>query len=146
MYPNGHNILVADHDPARRRLIERVLSTEGFGVTAAAEGLGAIRAAGQKPFSLILAALDLPGTLDGAATVRQVRMRQPRLKALFTGNGPLLQRRSPADFSLGEFDDLIPAPFRRRELLGCVFELLQREFVPGADEFGRYSRTALQLR
>ena len=141
MYPGEQHILVVDHNPVRRQLIERVLKAEGLVVIAVAEGFSAIRAAGRQAFSLIVAALDLPGTLDGLETVRQARKLQPRLKALFIGAGALAPRQA-----MGEFDDFIPAPFRRRELIGCVFELLQREFVPGADEFGRYSRTALQLR
>ena len=77
---------------------------------------------------MVIAAVELPGTLDGVTTVRRLRARQPWLKALFAGEfarGPRWAER--------DCDEFIAAPFHRRELLGCVFELLQRESLPGAD-------------
>ena len=126
MYPDGQQILVIDDNPLRRQQIECILSDEGFAVTAVAQGFSAIRAAASRRFALAIAAVDLPGSLDGASTIGQLRARQPWLKALFVGdiahwaNGP------------GRIcDDFIAAPFHRRELLGGVFELLQREIVRG---------------
>ena len=124
MYPEGQQILIIDDDARRRQLIERTLIEEGFAVTAVAEGFSAIRAAASGRFALAIAALGLPGTLDGPATMRQLRDRQPRLKVLFTGEVAQWPRRPDRIC-----DDFIPAPFHRRDLLGCVFELLQREIV-----------------
>ena len=122
MYPEAQQIIVIDSDERRRQLSARVLGEEGFAVTAVAEGFSAIRAAGRCRFALALAAVQLPGTIDGPTTVRQVRARQPWLKALFTGD---VAGRPwwPDPYC----DDFIAAPFHRRVLLGCVFELLQRE-------------------
>jgi CheY-like chemotaxis protein len=134
MYPGVQHILVIDSDAERRQLSAGLLADEGFAVTAVAEGFSAIRAAGARDFALALAAVELPGTLDGRATVRHVRVRQPWLKALYTGDAA--QRpRCPA---LG-CDDFIAAPFHRRDLLGCVFELLQRK-VGHAPAVGRGCR------
>src|SRR5258708_38096769 len=83
MYPEAQQILVVDDDPERRQLSVRILGDEGFAVTAVAEGFSAIRAASSQRFALALAAVELPGALDGLATVRQLRARQPWLKALF---------------------------------------------------------------
>jgi CheY-like chemotaxis protein len=126
MYPEGQQILVIDDDARRRQLIERILTDEGFVVTAVAQGFSAIRAAAGGRFALAIAALSLPGTLDGPATMRQLRGRQPGLKALFTGDVAQWPRRPDR-----VCDDFIPFPFHRRDLLGCVFELLQREIVHG---------------
>jgi DNA-binding response OmpR family regulator len=139
MYPDGQNVLIVDHDLGRRQSIERILAEEGFVVTAVAEGFAALRAAGKRRFALIIAAVDLPGTLDGVTTVRRLRARQPRLKALFTGEFARGPRWSSRDY-----DEFIAAPFHRRELLGCVFELLQRDSLPGAD-LVRRSRLDLDL-
>lgn len=139
MYPVGQNVLIVDDDLARRQQIERILAEEGFAVATASEGFAALRAAGEKRFSLIISAVDLPGTLDGVTTVRRLRARQPRLKALFTGEfarGPRWAGR--------DCDEFIAAPFHRRELLGCVFELLQRDSLPGSD-LVRRSRLDLDL-
>jgi DNA-binding response OmpR family regulator len=126
MYPEGQQVLIVDDDAQRRQLIERTLIEEGFAVIAVAEGFSAIRAAASDRFAVAIAAVSLPGTLDGPATMRQLRGRQPRLKALFTGDVAQWPRRPD-----GICDDFIPSPFHRRDLLGCVFELLQREIVHG---------------
>jgi CheY-like chemotaxis protein len=122
MDPEAMQILVIDNDAERRQRSQRVLGEEGFAVTAVADGFSAIRAASSQRFALALAAVQLPGTLDGVTTMRQLRTRQPWLKALFTGNAAGRPRRANPDC-----DDFIAAPFRRRDLLGGVFELLQRE-------------------
>jgi len=126
MYPEGQQVLVIDDDVRRRQLIERTLIEEGFAVTTVAEGFSAIRAAAIGRFALAIAAVNLPGALDGSATMRQLRDRHPRLKFLFTGNVSEWSGR-PCRVC----DDFIPSPFHRRDLLGCVFELLQREIVHG---------------
>ncbi len=122
MYPDQNHILVIDSETTRRQLTERVLLQEGFVVTAVSEGFSAIRAASCHRFALALTAVQLPGTLDGVVTVRQIRAGQPRLKALYTGEAA----RRPALPDLGR-DDFIASPYLGRELLGCVFELLQRD-------------------
>ncbi len=121
MPPETQHVLVIDDNAERRQMIANVLGGEGFAGTAVAEGFSAIRAAGGEGYALALVAVALAGTLDGAATVRQIRTRQPWLKALFTGDPAQRPRRS-----CGDCDDFIAAPFHRRDLLGCVFELLQR--------------------
>jgi len=139
MYPVGQNVLIVDDDLARRQQIERILIQEGFAVIAVSEGFAALSAAGKERLSLIIAAVDLPGTLDGVSMVRRLRARQPWLKALFTGEfarGPRWTGR--------DCDEFIAAPFHRRELLGCVFELLQRDSLPGSD-LVRRSRLDLDL-
>src|SRR5260370_41734317 len=126
MYPEGKQILVIDDDTRRRQLIERILIEEGFAVTAVAQGFSAIRAVAGGPFALAIAAVDLPGTLDGAATLRQIRARQPGLKALFTGD--VVQWRRPPD-PLG--DDLFPPPFPPPALPCALFALLPRAILQG---------------
>jgi len=132
MYPEGHHILLIDSEARRRQHSARVLAAEGFAVTAVAEGFSAIRAAGRR-FAVAVVAVDLPGALDGLATLRQLRARQPWLKALFTGDPARRPRRLDPDR-----DDFIAAAFHPHELLGCVFELLQREalFSSGHDLAG----------
>ena len=126
MHPPGQQLLVVDHDPVRRREIERLLIEEGFAVTAAGEGLAAIRAAGQRCFALVVAALGLPGWLDGPTTAQQLRARQPWLKALYTAD-PAERRHGPV-----RDRDVVPWPCRHGEFLGCVFEMLQRDRFAGA--------------
>lgn len=122
MPPEVKHVLVIDDNEERRRLVAGLLGEEGFAVTAVADGFSAVRLAAEQRFALALVAMALPGALDGAKTVRQLRARQPQLKALFLGEAAQW-----LGCPVGERDDFIAAPFRRRDLLGCVFELLQRE-------------------
>ena len=134
MYPDAQHILVIDSVVERRQLSEQVLTEAGFAVTAVGDGITAIRAATGGRLALALAAMELSGTVDGPSVVRQIRARQPWVRALFTGNvaqRPFLRGRGS--------DDFIVSPFRRRDLLGCVFELLHRR-IPPAEEQPNYSR------
>jgi DNA-binding response OmpR family regulator len=138
MYPEGHEILVVIDDDLRRERVTRILADEGFAVTAAAEGLAALRAAGTQRYALIIAAAQLPGSLDGATTVRQARARQPWLKALFIDDSRARREQISQDA-----DDFITVPFERHELIGCTFELLQRGRDEAAD-LSRRVRTTLR--
>jgi DNA-binding response OmpR family regulator len=139
MYPDGRAILVVVNEPERRERIVRILVDEGFAVTAAAEGLAALREIGRQRYALAIVGVGLPGSLDGPTTVRRARKRQPWLKALYTDE----TARRPACDNSGT-DDFIAAPFERRELLGCTFELLQRGATPDADDLARRIRTELR--
>jgi two-component system, OmpR family, response regulator len=120
MYVEDKHILVVDSNE-RRRLTEEMLSDEGFAVTAVAEGFSAIRAASTSRFALAIVAARLPGMLDGATTVRRLRMQQASLKALFVDDAAA----RPSWYDPAR-DDFVLAPAGRRELLGCVFEMLER--------------------
>jgi DNA-binding response OmpR family regulator len=124
MVPADKHILVIESDARRRQQTERLLMEDGLAVSAAGEGFSAIRAAAAADcrFALAIVSLDLPGTLDGRETLRLLRQRQPWLKALFVG--PAAAQPAWLD---PEREEFIAAPMHRRELLGCVFELLQRE-------------------
>ena len=133
MYPDGHEILIIDDDAKRRELSERVLSEAGFVVTTVSEGFSAIRAAAGRRVALAIAAVELPGALDGRSTAHQIRVRQPWLKVLFTGDVERFPWHRNRDC-----DDFIAAPFDRRDLLGCVFELLQRPIEGGRTIYRDY--------
>ena len=128
MFPEGQEILVVIDDRRRRERVTRILADEGFAVSAASEGLAALRAVGARRYALVVAAARLPGSLDGATTVRQARTRQPWLKALFIDDSHDRRNRGNR-----EADDFITAPFERHELIGCTFEMLQRDKGEAAD-------------
>ena len=138
MYPEGQEILVVIDDREWRERVARMLGDEGFPITVAAEGLAALRAVGAQHFAMVVAAARLPGSLDGATTVRQARTRQPWLKALFINDASVRHDRSNPDV-----DDFIAAPFERHELIGCTFELLHRVTADMRDLSLR-ARTALR--
>jgi DNA-binding response OmpR family regulator len=124
MNPVAREILVVDGDANECTSIGRVLLREGFDVTTAADGSSALGQIEAKPFALVVAEIRLPGPLDGVTTIRLARTKQPHLKCLFTS--AFVPTRW---WGTGELDDFIAKPLDRRELLGCVFELLERGAV-----------------
>jgi DNA-binding response OmpR family regulator len=136
MYPDSHAILIVDPDDARRRTIETVLRAEGFPLTVVAEGFAGLRAIGEDRFSLVIAAMQLPGTLDGVATMRRARVKRPGLRFLLLADYPDVPL-----WPTHDADDVIAAPFHRWELLGCVFELLGRHMRGDAIDLARRART-----
>jgi DNA-binding response OmpR family regulator len=141
MYPEGQEILLVVDDAEYRERLAGILRNEGFAVTQAAAGLAALRAIGAQRFALVIAGTRLPGSLDGRTTVLQARVRQPWLKALFIEDHCPEGGARPAA-SIADSDDLIFAPFERRELIGCTFELLHRGAAATYDLSLR-ARTAL---
>jgi DNA-binding response OmpR family regulator len=114
-------ILVIDGDERARTLIEETLAEQGFAVTAVGDGESALRQIEAKPFALVVAEIRLPGPLDGMTTLQYARAHRPGLKCFFTSGF------AARPWNNVELDDFIAKPFRRRELVGCVFELLQRD-------------------
>ncbi|HEY1796621.1 MAG TPA: response regulator [Stellaceae bacterium] len=136
MYPDTHAILIVDHDEARREAAATILRDEGFPVTVVAEGFAGLRAIGEDRFSLVIAALTLPGSLDGVATMRRARAKRPGLGFLLVADYPDMPI-----WPTHDADDVIAAPFHRWELLGCVFELLGRHMRGDAIDLVRRART-----
>jgi DNA-binding response OmpR family regulator len=134
-----NEILVVVHEPERRERIARLITEEGFAVTTAGEGLAALRILGDRGFMLIVAATNLPGSLDALAMMRRARQRHPRLKVLYTGEPATRPALGNPDI-----DDFIATPFERHELIGCVFELLHRPVASGAADLGRRVRAELR--
>jgi DNA-binding response OmpR family regulator len=126
MNPVQREILVIDGDERTRTLIEQTLAEQGFTVTAVRDGASALRRIEAKPFALVVAEIRLPGSLDGMTTLQYARAQQPGLKCLFTSGFAPARPLNNLDL-----DDFIAKPFRRRELVGCVFELIQRDAVAG---------------
>jgi DNA-binding response OmpR family regulator len=120
-------ILVLDADSTERTSIQQVLAREGFEVAAVADAPSALRQLETKAFALVVAEIRLPGPLDGITTLRLARAKRPGLKCLFTS--AIVPARLWGD---DELDDFIAKPLDRRELLGCVFELLARGNHPEA--------------
>ena len=121
MNPVQREILVIDGDERAQTRIGETLAEQGFTVTAVGDGSAALCRIEAKHFALVVAEICLPGPLDGMTTIQQARARQPGLKCLFTSGF------ASAALLDNELDDFIAKPFHRRELLGCMFELLQRE-------------------
>jgi two-component system, OmpR family, response regulator MprA len=119
----SERVLVVDDDPSLRRMLQRTLTAEGFEVTAAADGSGALIAAERSAPDLIVLDLGLPG-MDGLSVCRRLRA-----KGLATPILMLTARDAVADRVEGlesGADDYLVKPFAAEELVARLRALTRR--------------------
>ncbi|MBM3908653.1 MAG: sigma-54-dependent Fis family transcriptional regulator [Gemmatimonadetes bacterium] len=73
------SVLIIDDEPNIRRMVGALLEAEGYEVRDAQDGQGGIARALEWEPDLVLLDLMMPGTLDGMATLEQLRERFPEL-------------------------------------------------------------------
>jgi two-component system, OmpR family, response regulator len=132
------SILVVEDDCAVSEVIVDTLREAGLDVRSTVSGWTALRMIRRKSFDLVVADIRLPDGLDGLELVQCARLTRPTLKCLFISGCGQMVMDDP------ERDDFVGKPFRHRELLGCVWELLQRR-VPqtGLDSDMRQAKRSL---
>ena len=74
-------VLLIDDNASVRQSLTRVLSSENFGVVAAANGEEALRGCGENPIDIVLLDQEL-GRESGWDTLEQLRKMQPRLPVI----------------------------------------------------------------
>jgi DNA-binding response OmpR family regulator len=129
-------ILVVDDEIEVRDLVRSVLSREGFAVSEAADGSTALKLIESGSFDLLITDIGLPPPLDGLEMVRRARAHSRELKSLFISG-----KCQPA-WDDAERDDFVSKPFKSRDLVGCVWELLTRE-SSAAHEIGSNAELGL---
>jgi CheY-like chemotaxis protein len=112
-------VLVADDDADIREFVETVLADEQFSASFAADGEQALRLLQTQEFDLLLTDIRMPG-MTGFELVRRARAIRPELRVLFMSGFASEYKIDPRR------DDFVPKPFRPRELLGCIFEIMGR--------------------
>jgi len=116
-------LLVVDDDRPIRRMLERTLAAEGYGVTTVADGGAALAAVERSVPDLLILDVAMPG-LDGLAVARRVRATGLPVPILF------LTARDAVSDRVGGFeaggDDYLVKPFAMAELLVRVRALLRR--------------------
>lgn len=124
-------ILVAEDESAIRLGLVATLESEGYAVTAAADGAQALRLYPQERFDLVILDLMMP-KVSGYDVCRELRARDSRVPVLF-----LSAKSEEVDKVVGlklGGDDYVTKPFGVHELLARVEALLRRARVaPGAD-------------
>jgi len=114
-------ILVVDDDPQVRDLLTGILADEGLSVTAVADGTAATALLDTREFSLVIMDVRLGLGQDGREVIERARLTQPELKSLYISGGTAGLAYNP------DLDGFISKPFRKREVIGCVWELHYRE-------------------
>ncbi len=116
-------VLVVDDDPPLRRMLERTLTAEGFAVTVAADGAGALVAVERSAPDVIVLDVAMPA-LDGLAVCRRLRG-----KGLLTPILMLTARDAVPDRVAGleaGADDYLVKPFAVQELIARLRALTRR--------------------
>ncbi len=126
-------ILVVDDEPRYLRLLEANLLTEGYEVTAVADGTEALETFSANPTDLILLDIMLPG-MDGFSVCQRIRQFSTVPIIMLTAKGEEQDRVRGLDVGA---DDYLVKPFSVTELLARVRAVLRRAQVAdvGQDRF-----------
>jgi len=119
----GSRVLVADDDRAIREALVRVLELEGYVVTSATDGAGALRLIDDDKPDVVVLDVMMPG-VDGLTVCKVVRADKNRVPILM-----LTARTETSDRVAGldaGADDYLPKPFELDELLARLRALLRR--------------------
>jgi len=116
------SVLVVDDEPVITDVVSRYLERAGYSTTVAADGLEAIRIAGDAQPDLVVLDLLLPG-LDGLEVMRELHERQPTRVILLTAKGEASDR--IAGLHRGA-DDYVVKPFSPAELVARVDAVMRR--------------------
>jgi two-component system response regulator MprA len=120
-------VLVVDDDGPIRRMLERTLAAEGYGVSSAGDGGAALAAIERAAPDLLVLDVGLPG-LDGLAVCRRLRRKGLGLPILLlTARDAVPDRVAGLDAGA---DDYLVKPFASEELLARVRALLRRGVGP----------------
>ncbi len=122
------HILIVDDNREIRELVGRVLTREGFRVTAVGDGKAMQRALADSHIDLILLDLMLPGE-DGLSLCRRVRADSEVPIIMLTAKGEEVDR--VIGLEMGA-DDYLPKPFGSRELIARIRAVLRRSHRPPA--------------
>ena len=123
-----HALLAEDH-PISQRLVSALFANRGWTLDVVPDGEGALDAAAERRYDLILLDVDLPG-MDGLETVRRLRRRGGRIPLVALTAQALPEERERG-LAAG-FDAWVTKPLRVRELLEALSGLLLP--APGDDE------------
>jgi DNA-binding response OmpR family regulator len=132
-------ILIAEDEANIRQGLIATLESEGYAVTAAADGAQALRLFAQEKFDLIVLDVMMP-KMSGYDVCRELRARGSRVPVLFlTAKGEEIDK--VVGLKLGA-DDYVTKPFGIHELIARVEALLRRSRI-GVAEMSDGTRAAV---
>jgi two-component system response regulator MprA len=118
-----HRVLLADDDRAIRESLVRALELEGYRITEAADGVGALATARRDEFDVLIIDVMMPG-VDGLGVCRVLRADGDATPILMlTARVETPDRVAGLDAGA---DDYLPKPFELDELFARLRALLRR--------------------
>jgi two-component system, OmpR family, response regulator len=121
------HILVVDDQKEICEVVQQYLSSEGYRVSVANDGVGMRKVMAQWPVDLVILDLMLPGE-DGLTLARALREESGVGIIILTGRGETVDRIIGLEMGA---DDYLPKPFHLRELLARVKSVLRRVSARG---------------
>jgi CheY-like chemotaxis protein len=117
------SILIADDYEDNRELLRLMLATDGYTIREARNGRECVSMARLDPPSLVLVDLAMP-ELDGWAVLNELRAdeRTRDIPLVAVSASATAARESAIERG---FDDYLPKPFRKQDLLNLVARLLE---------------------
>lgn len=119
------SVLLAEDDRSLRRYLEVVLRRAGYEVTAAADGLEAMKAALSGTFDAVVTDALMPH-LSGQELCRFLRSH-PKLSRLPVVLLSGADNNAPTQDSQARADAYLSKPVRPEELTGCIARLLEQQ-------------------
>jgi two-component system, OmpR family, response regulator CpxR len=133
-------ILLIDDDTELCASLTRVLTLDGFEVTAVHNGEAGIAAAKKESYQLIILDVMLPGK-DGKQVLRRIRMFSRVPVIMLTARGDEADRIAGLE---GGADDYLPKPFNVRELVARMRAVLGRAGTTSLPEIHRIGDLEIQ--
>ena len=122
---NGaRRVLVIDDDSLVRSTIRRLLEREDFTVFEARHGADGLSVIAAQPIDLVITDILMPDK-EGIETILEIRQSFPTLPIIATSGGDRTGNNEYLEMAskLGA-DRVLPKPFRSRELLAMIGEIL----------------------
>lgn len=127
----GKKILVVDDDPTSLRLLELILSKEGYQVISASNGLEALRKARTESPDLLILDVMLPG-FDGLEVCHRLRSEPGMAKLPILMLSAKQQKSDQDAASKVGANAFLPKPVNRTALLSKVAEFVGDQKDPNA--------------
>lgn len=116
-------ILVVDDEPPMRRILERVLTGEGYRVIVARDGGDALRMFARHSPDVVLLDLMMPG-INGRNVCRQIRESSPTTRIIYLSAKAVLVDSVELKEYRDEADAFIAKPATSKEILSKISSLL----------------------
>jgi len=115
-------LLIVDDDQLIRELYSRVLSSDGYEVETAEDGVAALERLADEHFDLVLTDMEMP-RLDGGSMVLAMRAAGSRIPVIMISAALTHRLLSPA--VIREFSTTLRKPVRRADLILAVAKALR---------------------
>jgi CheY-like chemotaxis protein len=108
-------VLIVDDEPIIRLLVRQILEDAGHEVKEASNADDALRLIADDGITVVLTDMDMPGSMDGLALVRNVAGRWPNIGVVVTSG-----RRLPRPDEMPRETRFLSKPFSEERLIGVV--------------------------